>query len=106
MTAEVVIACSLVRTSALVKYILLHGKESRDSAVGIATCYGLDGRSVGVRAPVRIRFSLLHVFHTGSGAHPTSYPIGTGTVSPEVKRRGCEADHSPPPSAEVKNLWI
>jgi hypothetical protein len=27
-------------------------KESRDSSVGIATAYGLDGRGVGVRIPV------------------------------------------------------
>jgi hypothetical protein len=26
-----------------------------------------------------------------------------GAASPEVKRQGCEADHSPPSSAEVKN---
>jgi hypothetical protein len=26
--------------------------------------------------------------------------------SPEVKRLGSEADHSPPTSAEVKNTWI
>jgi hypothetical protein len=26
--------------------------------------------------------------------------------SPEVKRPGNEADHSPPASAEVKKIWI
>jgi len=26
--------------------------------------------------------------------------------SPDVKRPGCEFDHSPPPSAEIKNGWI
>jgi hypothetical protein len=30
---------------------------SHDSAVGIATVYGLDGRGVGVRVPVGVRFS-------------------------------------------------
>jgi hypothetical protein len=39
--------------------------------------------------------------HTGSGAHPASYPMGA-----VVKRPGREADHSPPTSAEVKNTWI
>jgi hypothetical protein len=29
--------------------------RSRDSAVGIATGYGLDGRGFGVRFPVRLR---------------------------------------------------
>jgi hypothetical protein len=31
-------------------------RESQDSAVGIATGYGLDGRSVGVRVPVGARY--------------------------------------------------
>jgi hypothetical protein len=46
--------------------------------VGIATGYGLDGRGVGFRVPVRTRFFFFHVVQTGSGAHPASYPIGTG----------------------------
>jgi hypothetical protein len=29
-----------------------------------------------------------------------------GALSPGVKRQGREADHSPPPSAEVKKMWI
>jgi hypothetical protein len=43
--------------------------------------------------------------HTGSGAHPASYPVGTGVFSPEVKWLGHEADHLPPSSAKVKNAW-
>jgi hypothetical protein len=40
---------------------------------------------------------------TGSGAHPTSYPMGTGGSFPGGKARpGRDADHSPPSSAEVK----
>jgi hypothetical protein len=27
----------------------------------------------------------------------------TGAISPEVERPGCEADHSPPSSVEIKN---
>jgi hypothetical protein len=50
--------------------------RSRDSAVGIATGYGLDGRGVGVRLPVGPRFSLLRVVQTGSGAHPASWCRG------------------------------
>jgi hypothetical protein len=42
---------------------------------------------------------LLHVVQTGSGAHPASYPMGNGAVSPKIKRLGREADHSPPTSA-------
>jgi hypothetical protein len=51
-------------------------------------------------------FSLLHVVQTGSGVHPTSYTMGTGGFSPEVKRPVLEAYHSPPTSAEVKKTWI
>ncbi|PNF35230.1 hypothetical protein B7P43_G06877 [Cryptotermes secundus] len=50
-------------------------------------------------------FSPLHIIQTGSGVHPTSYPMGTGG-SPGVEQQGREADHSPPSSAEVKKMWI
>jgi hypothetical protein len=49
----------------------------RDSAVGIATGYGLNGRGVGVRVQVVTRISPLHLVQAGSGAHPASYPMGT-----------------------------
>jgi hypothetical protein len=51
---------------------------SRDSAVGIATGYGLDDRGVGVRDQLGQNFYLLHAVQTGSGVHPASYPVGTG----------------------------
>jgi hypothetical protein len=79
------------------------GVRSRDSAVGIATGYGLDDRGVGDRVPVG---SLHHVVQTGSGAHPASYTMGTGDSFSGVKRPGREADHSPPTNAEVKKMWI
>lgn len=44
---------------------------SQGSTVGIA----LDGPEVGIRVPVRARFS--HVVHTDSGVHPAFYPLGT-----------------------------
>jgi hypothetical protein len=47
-----------------------------------------------------------YLLQTGSGVHPTSYPVVTGSLSPGVKRPGCEADHSPPSSAQVKKMWI
>jgi hypothetical protein len=42
----------------------------------------------------------------GSGGHPTSYPMGTGTLSPGVKRPEREADNSPPSSAKVKKSVV
>jgi hypothetical protein len=49
----------------------------RDSSVGIATGYGLDGREVGVRVPVAARV-FFQAVQTGSGSHPASYPMGAG----------------------------
>jgi hypothetical protein len=34
---------------------------------------------------------------------PASYPMGTGSSFPRGKAAVHEVDHSPPPSAEVKN---
>jgi hypothetical protein len=49
---------------------------SRESSVGIAAVYGLDGRS---SIPGRASdFSLLHSVQAGCRAHPASYPMGTG----------------------------
>jgi hypothetical protein len=75
---------------------------TRDSAVGIVIGYGLDDSD---RSSIQ-EFLFLYVVQTGSGAHPASYPMGTGAVSPGVKRPGREADHSPLISAEVKEIWI
>jgi hypothetical protein len=47
----------------------------RDSSVGTAMGYGLDGRgSIPGRGK---RFSPLHSVQTGSGPHPTSSTMGT-----------------------------
>jgi hypothetical protein len=69
----------------------------RDSSVGIATRYGLDGPGIESRwwarfsAPVR----------TGPGAHPATCTMGRGSFL-EVKRPGRDADPSLPSSAEVE----
>jgi len=45
--------------------------------------YGLDDRMIGVRFPAGAgNFSLRHHVQTGSGAHPASYPMGTGGCFP------------------------
>jgi hypothetical protein len=60
--------------------------RSRDSSVGIATGHALDGRgSILVRGK---RFSLIHSIQTSSGAHPASYPMGTGVSFPAGKAGG------------------
>jgi hypothetical protein len=38
-------------------------------------------------------FCLLHAVQTGPGAHQGSYPMGTGALSPRVKRLGLETGH-------------
>jgi hypothetical protein len=70
----------------------------RDSVVGIATRYGLDGREIesrwgaGFSAPVQ----------TDPGAHQASCTMGTGFPSRGVKRSGPVFNHPPPSNAEVK----
>jgi hypothetical protein len=55
--------------------------ESRDSSVSIP--------KVGVRFPAGTRdSSLLHNVHTDPGAHPASYPMGTGGCFPGGKAVG------------------
>jgi len=70
----------------------------RYSSVGIVTCYRLDGPGVESRWG-GVRFSA--PIQTGPGAHPASYMVGTGSLSPGVKRLGRGDDRSPPSSAEV-----
>jgi hypothetical protein len=62
--------------------------RSRDSSVGIATGYELDGRGVGVRVPVGSRILSSPRRPDRLGVHPTSYPMGTGTYFPGGKAAG------------------
>jgi len=74
-------------------------RVGRDSSVGIATRYGLDGPGteyrVGARYPAFVQ--------TGPGAHPASNTIDIKSF-PRVKLPGawCGIDHPPPCSTEVK----
>ena len=69
--------------------------RTRNSSVGIATRYGLDGPGIESQwgGPVQ----------TGSEAHthPASYIMRTGSF-PGVKQSRRGVDHPPPSSAEVK----
>ena len=72
-----------------------HG--GRDSSVGIATRYGLDGP--GIESQWGSRFSA--PVQTGPGAHPAFYTMGIGSF-PKAKRPGRGADHPPTSRTEVK----
>jgi hypothetical protein len=56
------------------KFSTKENNKNRDSAVGIATGYGLDDKRVGVRVPVGARFFSSPCRQTGSGAQPASCP--------------------------------
>jgi hypothetical protein len=64
-------------------------RKSRDSSVGIALGYGLDDRGSRVRFPAGAgNFSPQYRVQNGSGAHPASYPMGTGGFIPGSKAAG------------------
>ena len=69
----------------------------RDSSVGTATRYGMDGP--GIESRWRARFSV--PVQTFPGVHPASGTMGTGSFQ-GVKRPGRGVDHPPPFRAEVK----
>jgi hypothetical protein len=69
----------------------------RDSSVGTATRYWLDGPVIETRWGARFSAPV----QTSPWAHPVSYTTGTGSF-PKVKRPGCGVYHPPPSSAEVK----
>jgi hypothetical protein len=63
--------------------------DSSDNSVGIALGYGLDDRDSRVRFPAGAgNFSLHHRVQNGSGAHPTSHPVGTRVYFPGGKAAG------------------
>jgi hypothetical protein len=63
----------------------------RDSSVGIATRYGLDGS--GDRFTMGARF--FAAVQTGPGAHPASYTMGTGSLPRGYSGRGVELTTHP-----------
>jgi hypothetical protein len=69
----------------------------RDSSVGIAARYGLDGP--GIESRWEERFSA--PVQTGTSAHPASYTIGTGLFWGD-NRPGRGVDYPPPSSAQVR----
>ena len=71
--------------------------RGRDSVVGIAPRYGLEGP--GIESRWEVRFSA--PVQTGPGAHPAAYTMGTGSF-PGLKRPGRGVEHQPQSSTEVK----
>jgi hypothetical protein len=75
------------------------------SSGSIVSGYGLDDRAIEVRSLAEAKdFSSSLCVQTGSGAHPASCIMGTGSPFPGGKARpGRDADQSPSSSAEVDN---
>jgi hypothetical protein len=75
---------------------------SRDSSVGIALGYGLDGvRGFDSQWGLGM-FLLTTASRTALEPPQPPYPMGTRGSFPGVKRPGREANHSPPSSDEVE----
>jgi hypothetical protein len=61
---------------------------------------------MGVQFPAGAgRFSLCIASRLALGPTQSPSQWELGALSPGVKQSGHEADHSPPSSAEVKNVW-
>jgi hypothetical protein len=76
---------------------------SWDSSVSTVSDYSLDDRG-SIPCQKQKDFSCSLCVQTGSGTHPASCTVGTGGLFPTSKvRPGHDADHSPPPSTEIKN---
>jgi hypothetical protein len=79
MTIQILRRSDCPCTKITIYLCVLCTTESRDSSVGIAMGYGLDDRGSRVRFPAAAgNFSFHHSVQNGSGAHPASYPMGTG----------------------------
>jgi hypothetical protein len=74
----------------------------RGSVIGIATAYG-----VGSPSPGKVKSFYLSISSRPAMGYtrPPVYYV-PGTLSPEIRRQGREADHSPPTSVLVKKTWI
>ena len=70
---------------------------TRDSSVGIAAYYGLDGR--GFESRWGRDFPHLSIPALGPTQPPVQWVPG---ISRGLKRPGCGLDYPPPPTAEVK----
>jgi hypothetical protein len=95
------------------KYVIKYGVLvyiyicGRPTAVGIPTGYGQDAQGVGVRVAVGAEFVSSSLRPDRFKGPPSLLSNGyCGDISPGVMRLGCEADHSPRTSDEIKKTWI
>jgi hypothetical protein len=72
-----------------------------NSSVGIAARLHAGWPENWRSIPRRVEFSVLHSFHTSSGAHQA----GTGGSFSQDKTMECEADLLPPSTAKIQNVW-
>jgi hypothetical protein len=80
--------------------------KNRGIVVDIGACYRLDDRGTGVRVPVESRIlTSLGRPDRRTQLHKHWVPGNFFPGLEEVKRLGCEADHSAPTSVEVKKMW-
>jgi hypothetical protein len=78
-------------------------KKSHDSSVGIVLDYRLDSQCSGVQLPAGLGiflFTIMSRMALGLTQPPVQWV--PGALSLGVKWLGCEADHSPPSSAKVR----
>ena len=96
-SASLPTASSFFSTQAL--FIICTSPESmgRDSSVGMATRYELNGPGIETRWGARFSAPV----HIGPGTHQATYTMRTGSF-PGLKRPGRGVDHSPPSSADAK----
>jgi hypothetical protein len=80
--------------------------KNRVRVVSIATGYGLHDPGFGVRAPVGARIFTSPCRPDQLWGPPNFLSNGYQGFFPGVKWHGGEADHTPPSSAEVKEVWI
>ena len=94
MTSFVLFKCVKSRIICAINKLMLRTRGGRDSSVGIAIRYRLNG-PVSESRWGGARFSA--PIHTDPGAHPASCTMGKGSFS-WLKRPGRGADHPPPSS--------
>jgi hypothetical protein len=107
-TAELLFIFSRVIRTNFIEKVIFFNYVLRKLGAGISQWYsaGLRAGRSGVRIPAGAGNFLFTTMST-SALGPSQPPIQwvPRVISLEVKRLGCEADQSPPSSAEVKNPW-